>query len=219
MAPPQDMVIHDTGLTVLNPELKPEDTLVEFVSQPCGNLRADFSSIVFVHGLGGNARGTWTYKGPKQDSVSHGPQKELVHRPLMNETTEVIGQSDAEKMQEERVGQQEHGRRPFLKRLKKTIPGLSSLSSSSKGKAKERTQPQKVDAKGKSPAKENVFFWPQNLPEACARARIMTFGFDSSVTKFFGGAANQNTFYDHARDLLGALVRKRTYAVSAMKTQ
>ena len=70
----------------------------------------------------------------------------------------------------------------------------------------------------KTAAKDNTFFWPQKLPETCARARVMTFGYDSDVTKFFGGAANQNTFYDHAGDLLGALVRKRmdTTAVCIM---
>jgi hypothetical protein len=46
----------------------------------------------------------------------------------------------------------------------------------------------------------------------------MTFGYDSDVSKFFGGAANQNTFYDHAGDLLGALTRKRTNTVCTMTT-
>lgn len=47
----------------------------------------------------------------------------------------------------------------------------------------------------------------------------MTFGYDSDVSKFFGGAANQNTFYDHAEDLLGWLDRKRTHAVCIMTLQ
>lgn len=44
----------------------------------------------------------------------------------------------------------------------------------------------------------------------------MTFGYDSEVTKFFGGAANQNTFYQHAEDLLGALARWRQDTVCKM---
>lgn len=36
---------------------------------------------------------------------------------------------------------------------------------------------------------------------------------------FFGGAANKKTFYDHAGDLLWALVRERTHAVSTMTPQ
>lgn len=43
--------------------------------------------------------------------------------------------------------------------------------------------------------------------------RVMTLGYDSDVAKFFGGAANKNTFYNHAGNLLGALVRKRKVAV------
>jgi hypothetical protein len=37
----------------------------------------------------------------------------------------------------------------------------------------------------------------------------MTFGYDSDVTKFFDGAVNKNNFYDHANDLLRALMRER----------
>ena len=48
---------------------------------------------------------------------------------------------------------------------------------------------------------------------------MITFGYDSCVSKFFRGATNKNTFYDHAGDLLGALVRKRTQAVSTMTPQ
>lgn len=34
-------------------------------------------------------------------------------------------------------------------------------------------------------------FWPQDLlPENCAAARIMTFGYDSDFSKFFNGAVN-----------------------------
>jgi hypothetical protein len=56
----------------------------------------------------------------------------------------------------------------------------------------------------------NPIFWPQDLlPEDCAAARIMTFGYDSDASKFFDGAVNKNNFYDHANDLLRALLRER----------
>ena len=147
------------------------------------------------------------------------------------ETGEVRGRSDAQIPLEEQVNQAQTARGSFLRRPKINISRLSSPFSRSKGKLKEQTQPQRADVKRDVAtnkkyahqdgaktvaAKNNTFFWPQNLPEVCARARVMTFGYDSDVTKFFGGAANQNTFYDHAGDLLGALVRKRTDAVCAM---
>ncbi|CAO2648328.1 Nn.00g075950.m01.CDS01 [Neocucurbitaria sp. VM-36] len=60
------------------------------------------------------------------------------------------------------------------------------------------------------PDKVNPVFWPQDLlPEDCAAARIMTFGYDSDISKFFDGAVNKNSFYDHANDLLRALLRQR----------
>lgn len=179
---------------------------------------ANFSSIVFVHGLGGHARGTWTYKGPNKDPVSLVSQEEAVDPSLMNES---IGQSNAQEPQEEDVNPEEPAKRSFLRRLKITMPRSSSPSSRTKGKTKEgiKYRSSNEDGASKAAAKTSNFFWPQNLPEACKRARVMTFGYDSDVSKFFGGAANKNTFYNHAGDLLGALVRKRTHAVCIMLAQ
>ena len=143
------------------------------------------------------------------------------------ERGELWGRINAQTPLEEQVNQEETTRRSSLRRLQITVPRLSSPFSRSKGKLKEQTQPQRADeerdaATNKKTSHQdsaknvmtqtNTFFWPQNLPEECGRARVMTFGYDSDVTKFFE-AANQNKFYDHARDLLGALVRKRTDAV------
>ena len=36
MACPQEVNVAATGITVLNPELMPNETLVEYASQPCG---------------------------------------------------------------------------------------------------------------------------------------------------------------------------------------
>lgn len=37
MAHPQEVAINSIGLTVLNPELSPDEALVEYVPQPCGD--------------------------------------------------------------------------------------------------------------------------------------------------------------------------------------
>ena len=192
------------------------------------------SSIVFVHGLGGHAQGTWTYKGPKGDLAPRDSQQKVVDRDLVNakqganpsttsdalstETADAIGQVDAQKLQEKDPDPEEPPKRSFWKRIDINKPRLPLPSSRSKGKAREhaREQTSHDDGSRKDAAKTNVFFWPQNVPEQCARARVMTFGYDSDVSKFFGGAANQNTFYDHAGDLLGALARKRTQTVCLM---
>ena len=61
-------------------------------------------------------------------------------------------------------------------------------------------------------------FWPQDLlSQDCAAARILTFGYNSDVSKFFDGAVNRNNFYDHANDLLRALLRERLGAAKVSK--
>jgi hypothetical protein len=41
----------------------------------------------------------------------------------------------------------------------------------------------------------------------------MTWGYDSLVSRFFGGAANQSNIFTHAKDLLCALNRERISCV------
>ena len=193
-------------------------------------MSANCSSIVFVHGLGGHPRETWTYHGPKRDPVSFvsqggdrsSPTSEAQGTDVIDAadtnaitTTEVAEQSDAQSAQEGHADPIEPARRKLPKHLRhRLLPSLSK----SKGKASEETKkniPGEVPAT-QTAANKNVFFWPQRLPQVCPRSRVMTFGYDSDVSKFFGGSANKNDFYDHAGDLLGALVRKRTNAVWIM---
>lgn len=56
-------------------------------------------------------------------------------------------------------------------------------------------------------------YWPAELlPQDCPKARIVTFGYDSRVSRFFSGPANQSNIFAHARDLLYALNRERSEA-------
>lgn len=56
----------------------------------------------------------------------------------------------------------------------------------------------------------NGVFWPRDLlPEDCPTCRVLTWGYDSHVTRFFNGPANQNSFFNHAKNLLYALDRDR----------
>lgn len=58
-------------------------------------------------------------------------------------------------------------------------------------------------------------FWPLDLlPEDCADARILTWGYESNISRFFAGPANQNTIFAHARDLLYALESIRRDCIS-----
>jgi hypothetical protein len=54
-------------------------------------------------------------------------------------------------------------------------------------------------------------YWPRDfLPTDCPKAKIMTWGYDTVVTKGFVAPTNKSTIFDHAKDLLYALDRERS---------
>jgi len=55
-----------------------------------------------------------------------------------------------------------------------------------------------------------TIFWPKDLLSTdCQNARILTYGYDSHVSHFFSGPANQNNISAHGRSLLNALELNR----------
>ncbi|KAH6970161.1 hypothetical protein DER45DRAFT_582338 [Fusarium avenaceum] len=51
-------------------------------------------------------------------------------------------------------------------------------------------------------------FWPADLlPEVCENARILTFGYDTKVTKYTSGPTNMNSILSHGKDFLFSLGR------------
>ena len=62
---------------------------------------------------------------------------------------------------------------------------------------------------------ERCVFWPFDLLRGdCPDARIITWGYNSVITKFFDGAVNQGSIFAHAKDLLFDLSRERRDCVS-----
>lgn len=58
-------------------------------------------------------------------------------------------------------------------------------------------------------------FWPLDLlPLDCTNSRILTWGYDSKVSHFFGGASNQSNITSHSQNLLAGLKRSRLDSVS-----
>ncbi|MCJ1396598.1 hypothetical protein MMC18_009489, partial [Xylographa bjoerkii] len=58
--------------------------------------------------------------------------------------------------------------------------------------------------------KEDVF-WPEDLLSVnFPSARVMTYGYDSHISHFFNGPANQNNIMTHGEDLLHRLAGKRS---------
>ncbi|KAH7237747.1 uncharacterized protein BKA55DRAFT_597184 [Fusarium redolens] len=52
-------------------------------------------------------------------------------------------------------------------------------------------------------------FWPADfLPQICKKARILTFGYDTKITKFTSGPTNTNSIFSHGKDFLFSLGRE-----------
>ena len=124
-------------------------------------------SIVFVHGLQGHPRRTWSCKANADSS-------------------------------EEGSGSATRKTSPF-RGFKKIISRKKAIESESWSRS------------------DTEVFWPLDLlPEDCPNVRLLTWGYESSITRFFGGPANQNTIFAHARDLLYALGIERQSCVSSL---
>ena len=117
---------------------------------------------MFIHGLGGHAQGTWTYKGPERDTVSHQSQDGMTNRSTqndqsrvnelqdanvtnlsvvhVNEPAEEVAQNAPPQTQERLVSQEDRTRKSPLKRLKTAIPRLLSPSSGSRSMDKAQGQ-------------------------------------------------------------------------------
>ncbi|EWY85755.1 hypothetical protein FOYG_12865 [Fusarium oxysporum NRRL 32931] len=53
-------------------------------------------------------------------------------------------------------------------------------------------------------------FWPVDLlPTICENARVLTFGYDTKITKYTSGPTNMNSIFSHGKDFLFSLGRMR----------
>ncbi|PMD21888.1 hypothetical protein NA56DRAFT_645131 [Hyaloscypha hepaticicola] len=103
---------------------------------------------------------------------------------------------------------------------RKTWACQANADSSQEGSARRKSSPFRglkalisrknaVDS-GSSSRSDGKIFWPIDLlPEDCPNVRLLTWGYESNISRFFGGPANQNTIFAHARDLLYALGNER----------
>jgi hypothetical protein len=63
------------------------------------------------------------------------------------------------------------------------------------------------------------YYWPEDGFQDYNGYRVMVYGYDSNVSKFSKGPANQKSFLDHSRSLLNDLVGIRKGAVSGWSGQ
>lgn len=87
-----------------------------------------------------------------------------------------------------------------------TSPKLRGASVTALLKKKWRKQ---VETSPTSPRPPASVYWPKDLlPKLCPDARIMTFGYDTVITRGYG-SIDQGNIFSHAKDLLYELSRSR----------
>jgi hypothetical protein len=75
----------------------------------------------------------------------------------------------------------------------------------------------KVNRKGEDGAQGKDVFWPRDLlKDDFPKARIMTFGYNTNITRGYH-LANQGNIFSHARDLLYGLEAKKRKVVILVK--
>lgn len=61
-----------------------------------------------------------------------------------------------------------------------------------------------------TPTAKSSVFWPADLlPQLCKNARILTFGYDTKVTKYTSGPTNMSSIFSHGKDFLYSLARMK----------
>ncbi|PCD31340.1 hypothetical protein AU210_010995 [Fusarium oxysporum f. sp. radicis-cucumerinum] len=161
-----------------SPELIPS-TGLSVIYEP--ETDAPIVDIIMVHGLKGHPYKTWRRKqNPNNmDKPSTHPEKEAP-KPRTSKRLELRQSFKA-----------------FLKGSSSSSRQDSSLTESTSNTV---------------PALENgdlTVFWPADLlPQNCKKARILTFGNDTKITKFTSGPTNTNSIFSHGKDFLFSLGRE-----------
>jgi hypothetical protein len=140
---------------------------------------------VFVHGLQGHPRRTWTWSPPSASSKKPGRI--------------VLPSSAGSKGDRTQKSNPFHRLRSFQKR-KDSEEIIESRGSDN------------VEEDGTGISEPKEIFWPEDLLKVdFPKARIMTFGYDSIITQGYK-AANQSSIFSHAKNLLFELEQERRKA-------
>ncbi|KAM5363810.1 hypothetical protein ACJZ2D_011844 [Fusarium nematophilum] len=95
---------------------------------------------------------------------------------------------------------------------RKLLAGVTSWlkkASSFRG-TKEENISDRGDAASENKRTRQTMFWPADLlPNDCPNARILTYGYDTKITKYTSGLTNKNSVFAHGKDFLYALGRSR----------
>lgn len=144
-------------------------------------------SIVIIHGLKGHPYKTWT---SKKDLG----QQSAAPRLSQTETPDT-----------EKDGKMKFWHRPLSWR--------SSTKFSTHETSSDRLHLVAADRiKSGDAAAGPALFWPFDLlPQQCPQARVLTYGYDTKITKYMAGGTNKNSILSHSKDFMFALGRERVH--------
>ncbi|KAK8859085.1 nb-arc ankyrin domain-containing protein [Apiospora arundinis] len=177
------------------------ETGMSVVYEPSGVPTVD---IVFVHGLQGHPFQTWAaprrkVKDPEETENSRN-----------GSTTDVVAASQGTDAKGSTIKKR--------KKRKKPLKLFRPTSIASSKRAAPRTKEAESLGMGTLAPDSSIidreldnssrYYWPREaLPRFCPRARILTWGYDSHVTKGFKCPVNKSSVYQHGKDLLYGLCR------------
>lgn len=185
------------------------DPVVRFGTTKGSRLR----SIVFVHGLQGHPYKTWASKHAKKRIFSDvvlqpgndgalSKQKNLPGDRLFRRflPTRAFPSKKRRSCSTTGKGLESNNESPVTKSSWSESPCTIVNSLGEKAKSTESAIVHTL-----SVSRPNVF-WPADLlPAECPNARILTWGYDTMVTKYMKSASNKSTIFSHGKNLLFAL--------------
>ncbi|KAF5983489.1 RGT2-Sensor of high external glucose concentration [Fusarium coicis] len=142
---------------------------------------APIVDIVFVHGLKGHPYKTWRCK---QNPENEG-------EPPADSGKEAPKSNTSKRLE-------------FRKSLKAFLKGSSSNNRQGTSLTESTCNIPSTAETG-----DLSVFWPADLlSQICNKARILTFGYDTKITKFTSGPTNTNSIFSHGKDFLFSLGRE-----------
>ena len=197
----------NTGISVVYEPEGSAAPIVELVNHtpempPEILLLTTASSFVFVHGLQGHPRGTWTKTNVGEGvRVSTAPPISEVKSSLDEKRAKRNSLRSVSKLFRRRSQNPDH-----------VTPGPSTDSPADPDLVTRQNAALLIRHATNASTSARVIssdvFWPADLlPQICPCARILVFGYDSKITNYGASSTNKNSIYSHAKDLLFALSR------------
>ncbi|KAH7007260.1 hypothetical protein EDB80DRAFT_842532 [Ilyonectria destructans] len=135
--------------------------------------------IVIIHGLKGHPFKTWTARNE--------PHRQYV-------ATSSLPQSECSDTDKEREKKIWHGPLAWKPSGKRAPEDDAQMLFAKRVKRSDSTDP--------------PVFWPFNLlPRECPKARILTYGYNTKITKYMAGGTNKSSMFSHSKDFMFALGR------------